>query len=100
MGDLEWMMGVIMLSSFSFAAIARFNLHRYLERKQCLATVVKTQEQVKHEKPCPEAIWNEGLNKLYRYIITGMVIFVGGSATLVDSGALNALVCIFTHEIS
>lgn len=92
MGDLEWMMGVIMLSSFSFAAIARFNLHRYLERKQCLAKITKAQQQVKYEKPCPEVIWNEGLHKLYRYIIAGIVFLVGGSATLVDSGALNALV--------
>ncbi|MDX2319674.1 MAG: hypothetical protein QNK26_03640 [Moritella sp.] len=98
MSDLEWMLAVIMLSGFLFSAIARFNLHRYLERKQFLAKVDKT--QVQYEKACPETIWNEGLHKLYRYFIAGIVIFVGGSATLVDSGALNDLVYIFTHELS
>lgn len=95
MTELEWMLGVIMLSGFLFAAIARFNLHRYLQHKRIMASVDKQQSQIQLKNTSPEAILDDGVHKLFKYFIAGMVIFVCGSATLVDSGALKALVTLF-----
>lgn len=93
MADLEWMLGVIMLSGFLFAAVVRFNLHWYLESKKMSLTVDK--QAYLDEVSSPEVIWDNGLHQLLKYFIAGMVIFLIGSASLVDSGALKALVTVF-----
>jgi len=95
MTELEWMLVVIMLSGFLFAAIARFNLHRYFQHKKILASADRQQSYIQLKDTSPEAILDDGLHRLFRYFIAGMIIFVIGSATLVDYGALKALVTLF-----
>jgi len=95
MADLEWMLGVIMLSGFLLAAIARFNLHWYLQQKKIFASVDSEQAQVQLKNTTPEVILDKGVHQLFKYFIAGMIIFLVGSATLVDSGALKALVSLF-----
>jgi len=95
MTELEWMLGVIMLSGFLFAIIARFNFHLYLQHKRVLANVDKQHSQIQLTNISPEVILDDGVHKLFRYFIAGMVIFITGSATLVDNGALKALVTLF-----
>lgn len=95
MADLEWMLCVIMLSGFLFAAIARFNLHRYLQYKRVLANIDKQQSQQQLESTTPQAISDNGVHQLWVYFIAGVIIFLLGSATLVDNGALNALLTLF-----
>ncbi|GIC79192.1 hypothetical protein [Moritella sp. F3] len=97
MGDLEWMLSVIMISGFLFAAIARFNLHRYLQHKKTLTFTDKQQAYKQFENTSPEAILDDGLHQLFKYFIAGMVIFICGSATLVDNGALEALMIVFVE---
>jgi len=98
MAEFEWMLGTIMLSGFLFAVIARFNLHRYLQQKRILTSVQTQQSNMQFENTSPEDILDDGLHQLAKYFVAGMVIFVCGSATLVDSGALNALVELFIHK--
>lgn len=95
MADLEWMLCVIMLSGFIFAAIARFNLHYYLQQKRQLASIDRQQYLDKLACSSPEVILDYGVHQLAKYFITGVIIFLIGSATLVDSGALKALVTLF-----
>ena len=95
MTELEWMLGVIMLSGFLFAAIARFNLHRYFQQKKILVPADRQQSAIQFDNSSPEAILDDGIHRLFRYFITGMIIFVVGSVTLVDHGALKALVSLF-----
>ena len=95
MADLEWMLCVIMLSGFLFAAIARFNLHRYLQQKKILTSVDREQTQVQLKNTTPEVILDKGVHQLFKYFIVGMIFFIAGSATLVDHGALKALVSVF-----
>jgi len=95
MAELEWMLGVIMLSGFLFATIARFNLHRYFQNRKVLASVDRQHSEMQLESISPEAILDDGVHLLFRYFIAGMIIFVIGSATLVDHGALKALVTLF-----
>ncbi|SQD77381.1 hypothetical protein [Moritella yayanosii] len=95
MTELEWMLGVIMLSGFLFAAIARFNLYRYFQHKKILVFADRQPSDVEFDNSSPEAILDDGMHRLVRYFIAGMIIFVVGSATLVDHGALEALVSLF-----
>lgn len=99
MADLEWMLGVIMLSGFLFAAITRFNLHRYLQQKKILTSVDREQAQVQLKNTTPEVILDNGVHQLFKYVIAGMIIFLVGSATLVDHGALKALVSLFFDSV-
>ena len=95
MADLEWMLGVIMLSGFLSAAIARFNLHLYLQHKKVLVDADKQQYLDIFECSSPQAILDDGLHQLFRYFIVGMIIFLVGSAILVNIGALKALISLF-----
>ena len=69
MANLEWILGVIMLSGFLFAAIARFNLHWYLQHKRILASVDREQAQVELKNITPEVISDNGLHQLFKYFI-------------------------------
>ena len=100
MTELEWMLGVIMLLGFLFAAIARFNLHRYFQQKKILVPADRQQSDIQFENSSPEAILDDGIHRLCRYFIAGTLIFVVGSATLVDHGALKALVSLFFDSAS
>ncbi|PKH06223.1 hypothetical protein [Moritella sp. Urea-trap-13] len=95
MADLELMLGVIMLSGFLFAAIARFNLHRYLQQKKVSTNIDKQLYLETLKCSSPETILDDGLHQLVKYFIAGMIIFAVGSATLVDNGALKDLVSLF-----
>ena len=95
MADLEWMLGVIMLSGFLFATITRFNLHRYLQQKKILTSVDREQAQAQLKNTTPEVILDNGVHQLFKYFIAGMILFLVCSATLVDHGALKALVSLF-----
>ena len=96
MTELELILGVIMLSGFLFAAIARFNLHRYFQHKKILVSADRPQS----DNSSPEAILDDGMHSLFHYFIAGMIIFVVGSATLVDHGALKSLVSLFFDSVS
>lgn len=94
MVNFDWMLGVIMLSGFLFAAIARFNLHWYVQYKRVPADVDNQQCLAALESSSPERILHDGLHQLFKNFIVGTVIFAVGSAKLVDSGALKSLVSI------
>lgn len=95
MTELELILAAILLSGFLFAAIARFNLYRFQQSRRVLTAINTQQSQSQFDHSSPEIILDNGLHKLFQYFVAGMIIFIGGSATLVDSGALNALVDVF-----
>ncbi|MFT7682759.1 MAG: hypothetical protein ACI935_002237 [Moritella dasanensis] len=84
MADFDWMLGVIMLSGFLFAAIARFNLHRYVQYKRVPADFDNQQYLEALESSSPKTILDDGLHQLFKYVMAGIIIFLVASTTLVS----------------